>query len=85
MTWRQRQSELCKVVDCQAPYGPQLLFYSGLFIATLAFGYATLARVLGLAYLDQRVDLIERSIRRGQGDPEPGAALGRDAEGSLNE
>ena len=29
----------------------QLLFYSGLFIATLAFGYATRARVLGRAHL----------------------------------
>ena len=28
---------------------PQLLLYSGLFIATLAFGYARLARVLRLA------------------------------------
>ena len=39
----------------------------GLFIATLAFGYATLARVLGLAYLGQKVDLIDRSICRCQG------------------
>ena len=29
-------------------YWPQLLFYGGLFIATLALGYATLDRVLGL-------------------------------------
>ena len=28
---------------------PQLRFYGGPFSATLAFGYATLARVLGLA------------------------------------
>ena len=40
-------------------YWPQLLFYGGLFIATLAFGYATLARLLGLAHLGQKVDLIE--------------------------
>ena len=40
-------------------YWPPLLFYVDPFIATLAFGYATLARVLGLAHLGQKVDLIE--------------------------
>ena len=63
------------------PVLAELLFYSGLFIATLAFGYAALARVLGLAHLGQKVDLIERLIRRGQGDPKLAAALRRDEEG----
>ena len=35
-------------------YWPQLLVYSGLFIATLGFGYATLARVLGLAIWNRK-------------------------------
>ena len=38
--------------------------HGSLFIATLAFAYAALARFLGLAHLGQKVDLIERSIRR---------------------
>ena len=38
--------------------------HGSLFIATLAFAYATLDRVLGLAHLGQKVDLIEQSIRR---------------------
>ena len=38
--------------------------HGGLFIATLAVAYAALARVLGLVHLEQKVDLIERSIRR---------------------
>ena len=66
-------------------YWPQLLLYGGLFIATLAFGYAVPVRVLGLADLGQKVDLVERSIRCGQGDPELGAALRRDEEVSLTE
>ncbi len=58
---------------------------SGLFIATLAFGYTALARVLGLAQLGPKVGFIERSIRRGQGNPELAGAIRRDEEGSLNE
>ena len=62
-------------------YWPQLLFYDGLFIATLIFGYATLARVLGLAHLGQKVDFIELSIRRGHGDFGLAGALRRGEEG----
>ena len=39
------------------------------------------ARAAGLAGLGRRVDLVERSIRRGEGDPELAEALRRDAEG----
>ena len=35
----------------------------------------------GLADLGRRVDLVERSVRRGEGDPELAEALKRDAEG----
>ena len=37
-------------------------------------------RVTGLADLGRRVDLIECSFRRGEGDPQLAAALRRDAE-----
>ena len=39
------------------------------------------ARATGLADLGRRVDLVERSVRRGEGDPELADALRRDAEG----
>ena len=38
----------------------------------------------GLADLGRRVDLVERSIRRGEGDPELAEALRRDAEGEWD-
>ena len=40
-----------------------------------------LPRATGLADLGRRVDLAERSVRRGEGDPELTDALRRDAEG----
>ncbi len=39
------------------------------------------ARAAGLADLGRRVDLVERSVRRGEGDPELAEAVRRDAEG----
>ena len=39
------------------------------------------ARTAGLADLGRRVDLVERSVRRGEGEPELVEALRRDAEG----
>ena len=49
-----------------APYWPLLL---------------AVARAAGLADLGRRVDLAERSVRRGEGDPALTDALRRDAEG----
>ena len=51
----------------------QLLFYSGLFIATLAFGYATLARVLGLAHLGRGQFVAARATPKSP--PHSGATL----------
>ena len=48
--------------------------------ATLAAIYGV-ARAAGLADLGRRVDLVERSVRRGEGDLELARALKRDAEG----
>ena len=72
-----------------APYWPLLLAEHGVLIALhLALALATVAgaiyavaRAAGLADLGRRVDLAERSVRRGEGDPALTDALRRDAEG----
>ena len=51
--------------------------------AVLAALYAV-ARAAGLADLGRRVDLVERSVRRGEGDPELARALKSDAEGDWD-
>ena len=56
-----------------APYWPLLLAEHGVLLA--------LHLALGLADLGRRVDLAERSVRRGEGDPALTDALRRDAEG----
>ena len=49
------------------------------------YGWIVLAGVAaGLADLGRRVDLVERSIRRGEGDPELAEALRRDAQGEWD-
>ena len=72
-----------------APFWPLILSYYGVLIA-LHLGLALtaalaaiygVARAAGLADLGRRVDLVERSVRRGEGDPELARALKRDAEG----
>ena len=72
-----------------APYWPLLLAEHGVLIAlhlalalaTVAAAIYAVARAAGLADLGRRVDLVERSVRRGEGDPELAEALKRDAEG----
>ncbi len=62
-------------------YGVLIALHLGLALtAALAAIYAV-ARAAGLADLGRRVDLVERSVRRGEGDPELADALRRDAEG----
>ena len=54
-----------------AQYWLPLTAYGGLLVATLAFVLYASARAMGLADLGRKVDLVERSIRRGAGaDPE---------------
>ena len=64
-----------------ADYGFALALHLGLVLAGVAASLYGLARAAGLADLGRRVDLVERSIRRGEGDPELAEALRRDAEG----
>ena len=75
-----------------APYWPLLLADHGLLLSLhLAFALATVAaaiyavaRAAGLADLGRRVDLAERSVRRGEGDTDLTEALRRDAEGDWD-
>ena len=75
-----------------APFWPLILSDYGVLIALhLALALAAVlpalyavARAAGLADLGRRVDLVERSVRRGEGDPELARALKSDAEGDWD-
>ena len=62
-------------------YGPDLLLHAAALALTSVAVFYRLARVLGLADLGRRVDLAERGIRRGSGDPELQHALERSDDG----
>ena len=64
-----------------ADYVLVIAAHLGLVLGAVAAALYAVARAAGLADLGRRVDLVERSIRRGEGDPELAAALRRDAEG----
>ena len=72
-----------------APFWPVILVECGLatalhlalVLAVVAPSLYAVGRAAGLADLGRRVDLAERSVRRGEGDPELARALTRDAEG----
>ena len=75
-----------------APFWPLILSDYGVLIA-LHLGLALTAalaaiygvtRAAGLADLGRRVDLVERSVRRGEGDPDLADALKSDAEGDWD-
>lgn len=57
---------------------------AALALGALAAALYAAARATGLADLGSRVDLAERSVRRGEGDPELGRALKSDAEGEWD-
>ena len=65
-------------------YGMTVAVYLGIAIITFAFSIYSLARSLGLADLGRKVDLVERSIRRGEGgDPELAEALRSQEKGEF--
>ena len=64
-----------------ADHGLSLTLNVGLALATFAAAVYGVARATGLADLGRRVDLAERSVRRGEGDPHLTDALRQDAEG----
>ena len=66
------------------PFWPAILAEHGVALAlhaALAAAIYAVARTTGLTDLGRRVDLAERSVRRGEGDPDLNDALKRDAEG----
>ena len=64
-----------------AEYGLAVAMYVGLALQTVAAVLYCKARAVGLADLGRRVSLVERSIRRGEGDLELAEALRQDAAG----
>ena len=64
-----------------ARHGVALLLHAALALTAIAAGIYVVARTTGLADLGRRVDLAERSVRRGEGDADLEDALRRDADG----
>ena len=64
-----------------ADHGLSLILNVALALATIAAAVYGVARATGLADLGRRVDLAERTVRRGEGDPDLTEALRQDAEG----
>ena len=61
-----------------------ITLYGGLAVVSLAFSIYASARSLGLADLGRKVDLVERSIRRGEGgDSELAEALHNQSKGKF--
>ena len=64
-----------------ADYGVSIAVHGGLALVTFAAIIYGTARAVGLVDLGRKVDLVERSIRRGEGDQNLAAALQQDTEG----
>ena len=67
-----------------AEHAVEIGLNAALALWALAAGLYAVARTTGLADLGSRVDLAERSVRRGEGDPELARALKSDAEGEWD-
>ena len=64
-----------------ARHGVTVGLHAAFALAAVAAAIYGVARATGLADLGSRVDLAERSVRRGEGDRDLADALRRDAEG----
>ncbi|MDE2980327.1 MAG: hypothetical protein OXU74_03950 [Gemmatimonadota bacterium] len=64
-----------------ARHGVPVGLHAALGVVAVAAAIYGAARATGLADLGRRVDLAERSVRRGEGDRDLTEALRRDAEG----
>ena len=62
-------------------HGVALFLHAVLALTAVAATIYAFARTTGLADLGRRVDLAERSVRRGEGDPGLADSLRRDDEG----
>ena len=65
-------------------YGVLIALHLGLALTAALAAIYGVARAAGLADLGSRVDLVERSVRRGEGDQGLADALRRDAEGDWD-
>ena len=67
-------------------YSLSVALYGGIAVAAYAFSIYALARSIGLADLGRKVDLVERSIRRGEGgDSELAEALRSQEKGDFQD
>ena len=67
-------------------YGAYLAAYGSLGIVTVGAGVYSVARMVSLGAVGRKVDVVERSIRRGAGqDVELAAALARDEAGRYGQ
>ena len=67
-------------------YWPALAAYSGLAVVSLVVALYATARAAGLADLGRKVDLVERSIRRGAGgDPELAGQMRQQERGDFEQ
>ena len=67
-------------------YWPAFTAYGALALAAFVVALYTAARAAGLADLGRKVDLVERSIRRGDGgDPELAEQMQQQDRGDFNE
>ena len=64
-----------------AEHGVRLALHAVLALTAVAATIYAVARATGLADLGRRVDLAERSVRRGEGDPGLEDALRQDTQG----
>ena len=64
-----------------AEHGVALALHAVLALTAVAAALYAVARATGLADLGRRVDLAERSVRRGEGDPGLADSLRQDDEG----
>ena len=79
--------------DFLAPYGRFIVqeywlpisLYTSLAAATFMVGLAALLRRLGLHDVGRKVDLVERSLRRGEGDPDLTRRLADQEQGEFVE
>lgn len=84
---------LVRRFDYLAPYTQYIVAQHGLAVAVhfggavagLAVVAGALARSLGLVDVGRKVDVIDRSIRRGDASPELGRLLQEEAEGVFTE
>ena len=65
-------------------YGVLIALHLGLALTAALAAIYGVARAAGLADLGRRVDLVERSVRRGEGDLELARALKSDAQGDWD-